>query len=92
METKSFDVTLKQGPSNYLLSLKNDGESILNDLPMTYSASDGFIGQGSISRDGKQRPVNASIKKDGAGYVWKISADDSSGPKYLYEFSFKEKS
>ena len=90
-ETKSFDVTLKQGSNNYLLSLKNDGEVILSEFPLTYSDSDGFNGQGSVSLDGKQRPVTASIKKDGAGFTWKISADESTGPKHLYEFTFKEK-
>lgn len=89
--TKSFEVTLKKGPSNYLLSLKNDGEVILTEFPLTYSDSDGFNGQGSVSLDGKERPVVASIKKDGAGFTWKISADESTGSKHLYEFTFKEK-
>jgi len=92
MQTKSFDVSLKQAANNYLLTLKVDGEGILDNFPLTYSESDGFNGQGSVSLDGKQRPVTASIKKDGAGYVWKISAEEASGPKRLYEFSFKEKS
>lgn len=91
MQTKSFEVTLKQGASNYLLSLKIDGEGILTDFPLTYSDSDGFNGKGSVALEGKQTPVTASIKKAGAGYVWKISAEES-GSKYLYEFEFKEKS
>lgn len=92
MQTTSYDVTLKQGANNYLLSLKIDGEGVLDSFPLTYSESDGFNGQGSVSLDGKQRPVTASIKKDGSGSVWKISAEDPSGPKHLYEFAFKEKS
>jgi len=92
MQTKSFDVSLKQAADNYLLSLKIDGEGILDNFPLTYSESDGFHGQGSVSLDGSQRAVTASIKKDGAGSVWKISAEEGSGPKRLYEFAFKEKS
>jgi hypothetical protein len=92
MQTTSFEVTLIQGASNYLLSLKVDGQGVLDNFPLTHSESEGFNGQGSVALDGKQRPVTASIKKDGAGYVWKISADEESGPKHLYEFTFKEKS
>ncbi|MEK6335831.1 MAG: hypothetical protein AABM67_12945 [Acidobacteriota bacterium] len=92
MQTKSFDVTLKHSANNYLLTLKVDGEGILDNFPLTYSESGGFNGQGSVAVDGKQTPFTASIKKDGAGSVWKISADEGSGPKHLYEFSFKEKS
>ncbi len=92
MQTQSFDVSLKQASDKYLLTLKVNDEGVLDSFPLTYSESDGFNGQGSVPLDGKQRPVTASIKKDGAGYVWKISAEEAGGPKRLYEFSFKEKS
>ena len=92
METKSFEVSLKQGAAGkYLLKLKVDSEAVLTDLSLSYSESDGFRGQQMVTLDGKEQPVTASIKKEGSGYVWKISAEPGSGPKRLYEFEFKEK-
>ena len=92
-ETRSFDVRLKEaGGGNYALDLKIDGKDVVTNFPMTYSDSDGFNGRGSVTLDGSQHPVTASIKKDGQGFVWKISADGNPRPKAEYEFTLKEKS
>ena len=89
-ETKSFDVRLKDaGGGNYVLDLKIDGKDIVTNFPLGYSDSDGFNGRSSTTLDGKQRTVAASIKKDGQGFVWKISADGD--PEVEYDFTFKEK-
>jgi len=89
-ETKRFDVTLKDaGGGNYVLDFKIDGKDIVANFPMSYSDSDGFNGRASTALDGKQRLVAASIKKDGQGFVWKISAEGD--PKAEYEFTFKDK-
>ena len=89
-QTSSFDVTLKQTSNNYLLSLRVDGQGVLNDYVLN-ADSEGLSGQSQVSLDGKQRPVTASIKKKGPGSVWKIAAEDDGGPKHLYEFEFQEK-
>ncbi|MEO8434119.1 MAG: hypothetical protein ABI596_04445 [Pyrinomonadaceae bacterium] len=92
METRSFEVRLKQGAADqYLLSLKVDSEAVLTDLPLSYSESEGFRGQQTVMVNGKQQPVTASIKKVGSGSVWKIAAEPGSGTKRIYEFELQEK-
>ncbi len=89
-QTSSFEVTLKQVADKYRLSLKVDGLEVLNDFRLNPD-SEGLSGQSQVSLDGSQRPVTASIKKKGAGSIWKIAAEDAGGPKHLYEFEFQEK-
>lgn len=92
METKSFEVSLKKGASDkYLLNFKVDAQAVLTDLPLSYSDSDGFQGRQMVTLDGKEQPMTASIKKQGSGYLWKISAEQGSGPKRHYEFELTEK-
>jgi hypothetical protein len=92
MENRSFEVRLKQGAADqYLLSLKVDSEAVLTDLPLSYSESDGFRGQQTVTVNGKQQPLTASIKKVGGGSVWKIATEPGSGAKLIYEFEFQEK-
>ena len=89
-ETKSFDVRLKDASGgNYILDVKIDGKDVVTNFPLSYSESAGFNGSSSTTLDGKQRLIAASIKKEGQGFVWKISADGD--PKAEYEFTFKEK-
>lgn len=92
-ETRSFDFTLKRDGSSdkYLLEFKFDSQTILRDFPLSYSETNGFTGQGTVTMDGKEQPITASIKKESAGYVWKISSAEGSEQKRNYEFQFKEK-
>ena len=92
METRSFEVRLKQGAADqYLLSLMVDSEAVLTDLPLSYSESEGFRGQQTVMVNGKQQPLTASIKKVGGGSVWKIAAEPGSGAKLIYEFELQER-
>ncbi|HEY3025879.1 MAG TPA: hypothetical protein VGJ55_07005 [Pyrinomonadaceae bacterium] len=91
-ETKSFELSLKKvAADKYLLNFKVDSEAVLTDLPLSYSDSDGFQGRQMVTLDGKEQPMTASIKKQGSGYVWKISAEQGSGPKRHYQFELTEK-
>jgi len=94
-ETRSFEVSLK-GPDSagkYALYLKIDSQDVLTDFLLSYSQVDGFVGQSSVTINGKQQPVTASIKKkDEGGYIWAISTPEGIEPKLLYEFQFKERS
>lgn len=91
MQTKSYEVTLKQPSSGqYQLSLTVDSTKLLENFPLTHS-SEGFSGRQPVPLDDKQRVVVASIKPKGEGHVWKITADTGDGPKRDYEFELKKK-
>ncbi len=92
-ENRSFEIILKRDDSSdrYLLDCKVDSQPILKDFPLSYSESNGFSGQGTVMIDGKEQPITASIKSEGAGYVWKISSAEGSEPRRSYEFEFTEK-
>ena len=91
MQTKSYEVTLKQPSSGqYQLSLTVDSTKLLENFPLTHS-SEGLSGRQTVTLDDKQRVVVASIKPKGEGHVWKITADAGDGPKRDYEFELKKK-
>jgi len=89
---KACKVSLKHAPSSgkYLLNVATDSPPTLENFPLTYSQSDGYAGQSTVTVHGQPRVVTASIKASGSGYVWSVSADES-GPALKYEFEMKEK-
>jgi len=87
----SLAFTLKYDPSQkkHLFTIKGDLGPPLENFPLDFSESGGFVGKGTIKANGRELATEITIKKDEkGGYVWKAIFTDTDGSGRL-EYNFK---